>query len=92
MLYVLTGDTSTDCVLIKSQEELEQKLDSHFKVLRRKNTTYQKLKALIDAENELSDLQMLYKVKGSSFDIIFNPQKNKPGETEGPLTDIGEDI
>ena len=92
LLYVLTGDTSTECFLIKTQEELELKFDSHYKVLRRQNTNSAKLKNLIEAEVELSDLQILYKVKGSSFDIIFNPQRNKEKNTEGPLTDIGIDI
>ena len=92
LLYVLTGDTSVDCHLINTQEELEQEFDSHYNVLRRENTTSEKLGVLIEAETELSDLQLLYKVKGSSFDIIFNPQQNEDGSTEGPLTDIGVDI
>jgi hypothetical protein len=92
LLYVLTGDTSVDCHLINTQEELEQEFDSHYNVLRRENTTSEKLGVLIEAETELSDLQLLYKVKGSSFDLIFNPQRNKEGDTDGPLTDIGVDI
>lgn len=92
ILYILTGDKSTDCLLINNQIELETELDSHYKVLRRENTTHEELKNLIEAETELSDLQLLYKVKGSSFDIIFNPKRNTDESSNGPLTDIGEDI
>jgi hypothetical protein len=92
ILYILTGDVSTDCVLIKTQEELEEKLNSYFKVIRRTNTTIKDLRTIIEAESELSDLQLLYRAKEGPFDLIFNPQQNKPGETEGPLTDIGIDI
>jgi len=92
LLYVLIGDTSIDSILINTQEELEKQFDSHYNVLRRENTTSEKLGVLIEAETELSDLQLLYKVKGSSFDLIFNPQRNKEGDTEGPLIDIGADI
>ena len=91
-LYVLTGDTSVDSLLINTQEELEQQFDSHYNVLRRESTTSEKLGVLIEAETELSDLQLLYKVKGSSFDIIFNPKRNTDESSNGPLTDIGEDI
>jgi hypothetical protein len=91
-LYILTGDVSTDCVLIHNQEELEEKLNSYFKVIRRTNTTIEDLRTIIEAESELSDLQILYRAKEGPFDVIFNPQQNKPGETEGPLTDIGIDI
>lgn len=91
LLYVLTGDTSSNCVLIRDQQELEDKFDSYYKVLRRENTSYIDLKELINAESELSDLQILYKVKSGSFDIIFNPQKNEVGVTGGPLISIGED-
>lgn len=92
LLYILTGDKSSDCVVVKNQEELETKLYAEYKVLRRKNTSYEELKNLIGAETNLSDLQLLYKVKGSSFDVIFNPQRNIENITEGPLIDIGVDI
>lgn len=92
ILYILTGDISTDCILIKTQEELEEKLNSYFKVIRRTNSTIEDLRTIIEAESELSDLQLLYRAKEGPFDVIFNPQQNKPGETEGPLTDIGIDI
>ncbi|SIN66229.1 hypothetical protein SAMN05444394_0301 [Algoriphagus halophilus] len=92
ILYILTGDVSTDCILIKTQEELEKKLNSYFKVIRRINSTIEDLRTIIEAETELSDLQLLYRAKEGPFDVIFNPQQNKPGETEGPLTDIGIDI
>lgn len=94
-LFVLTGETSSNSVLIEKAEELEDQFNSHYKVLRRENTTFEKLSNLIEAEEEngdLKDLQLLYKVKGSSLDIIFNPKRNEDGSTEGPLTDIGEDI
>jgi hypothetical protein len=92
ILYILKGDVSTDCILIKTQEELEDKLNSYFKVIRRTNSTIEDLRTIIEAESELSNLQLLYRAKEGPFDVIFNPQQNKPGETEGPLTDIGIDI
>jgi hypothetical protein len=92
MLYVLTGDKSSDCILINTQAELEEKLNSHFKVIRRKNTSFEDVQNIINAETDLTDLQILYKVKDGAFDIIFNPKQNNPGETEGPLVDIGDGI
>ena len=89
---MLTGDQSTDCILIKNQEELEEKLYSEFKVLRRINSDFQDLKSLIESESDKSKLEILYKAKDGNFDVIFNPRRNEPGETEGPLEDLGIDV
>ena len=92
ILFILKGDKSTDNIIVKDQYELEQNLDSHFKVIRRINTSVKDIEKLLESETNLKDMQFLYKVKSGEFDIIFNPKQNKPGESEGPLTDIGANI
>jgi hypothetical protein len=92
ILYILTGDKSTDNIIVKDQYELEDKLNSHFKVIRRVNTTVEDITKLLESETNLKDMQFLYKVKSGEYDIIFNPKQNKPGESSGSLTDIGIDV
>lgn len=84
-MYILTGDSSSDCLLIANQEELETKLQSHYKVMRQSNSDYESVRNIVNAEKNLEDLQFLYKVKDGSYDIIFNPQQNTSGERGGPL-------
>ena len=92
ILFILTGDKSTDNKIVYSQYELEQELPSHYKVIRRVNTKVEDIKKLIKSETNLKVMQFLYKVKSGDYDIIFDPKQNKPGETNGPVTDIGEEI
>jgi hypothetical protein len=90
ILYLLTGEESKECMVIKSQQDLEEKLKSDYKVIRRSNTNFVDVSNMVEAETSLSDLQFLYKVKDGGYNIVFNPQKNMPGITEGGLID--EDI
>ena len=53
----LTGETSSNSVLIEKAEELEDQFNSHYKVLRRENTTFEKLNNLIEAEEENGDFK-----------------------------------
>ena len=91
ILFILTGDKSTDNIIVYDQYELEKSLHSYYKVIRRVNTTVEDISALLESETNLKDTQFLYKVNSGDFDIIFNPKQNKPGETSGPVTDIGDD-
>jgi len=91
ILFILTGDKSTDNIIVNDQHELEQNFNSHYKVIRRVNSTVEDIAKLLESETNLKDMQFLYKVKSGEFDIIFNPKQNKPGDTSGPVTDIGMD-
>ena len=91
ILFILTGDKSTDNIIVNTQHELEEKLHSYYKVIRRVNTTVEDISTLVESETNLKDLQFLYKVKSGDYDLIFNPKQNNPGETGGALTDIGVD-
>ena len=92
ILFILTGDKSIDNIIINDQHELEEKLNSYFKIIRRVNTTVEDIASLLESETKIKEMQFLYKVKSNEYDIIFNPKQNKPGETSGSLTDIGIDI
>lgn len=91
ILFILTGDKSTDNIIVNNQHELEEELHSYYKVIRRVNTTVEDISTLVESEQNLKDMQFLYKVKSGDYDIIFNPKQNNPGETGGALTDIGVD-
>ena len=91
ILFILTGDKSTDNIIVNTQHELEEELHSYYKVIRRVNTTVEDISTLVESEQNLKDMQFLYKVKSGDYDIIFNPKQNNPGETGGALTDIGVD-
>lgn len=86
-LFVLRGERSEDCIIINSQEDLENKLKSYYKVIRRSNTNYLDVQKIVDVDDSESELQFLYMVKKSTYDLIFNPQQNTPGISEGGLID-----
>jgi hypothetical protein len=90
-LFILTGNKSTDNLRMYNEHELEEQLKSYYKVIRRINTTVEDIQAIVDSESNLKNMQFLYQVKKGNYDIIFNPKQNKPGETDGSLTDIGVD-
>ena len=94
-LFILTGIQSDDCLWFETNQELEEELNSEYKILRKHHSNFEEIKSIIDvedAEGNLANLELLYKVKQSSIDFIFDPQMNEVGDSEGPLLDIGVDI
>lgn len=82
-LYILTGKSYSDCILVENQSELETQFADYWVLRREKDEDLSPLAAIIGAEEQQSKLQVLFSFVEKKYSGIFSKWENRnSGETK----------